>query len=392
MTQAQAEQRVTRTDNRRLARGVGAAMLCACALWVTWRVTSAPQDRTLAGSAGGVYNLAWSPDSKRLAVSDWNELQVWDVQAGHVERQLGGLGSRSRPVSVAWSPDGRTVASGASDGSALVWDVEQGVRTASAVPQANDTLSIPVVVPRRLASAPPAKYAYAPLHVIAFSPEGALATWGAVPNQVEIWDNATSWRRIRKISAPFLHQRKYDVESVLAFSPDGKTLAVGDGNRVYLCDALTGERRRTLPDGDGAEALLFSPDGQRLVAQKPHSGFVIWDTATSGSSQKPHRPLNARGVGWHKDSRTLVVADNTTIALYDADTGKQTRTLVSLPPPHRETVSAQLSVWLPSLFPHAPMHYARITAAALSPDGATLAYATSDFGGPDNQIHLLRLR
>jgi WD40 repeat protein len=53
--------------------------------------------------------------------------------------------------------------------------------------------------------------------------------------------------------------------SSIAYSPDGKTLAIGQGSKVKLCDAQTGELKRTLNGQNWVESVAFSPDGKSVA-------------------------------------------------------------------------------------------------------------------------------
>src|SRR5205085_1215456 len=73
----------------------------------------------------GVHSVAWSPDGRRLASgSNDNTVRVWDGETGSLLRTL--EGHQGGVLSVAWSPDGRRLASGSSDRTVRVWDEETG--------------------------------------------------------------------------------------------------------------------------------------------------------------------------------------------------------------------------------------------------------------------------
>jgi WD40 repeat protein len=157
--------------------------------------------------------------------------------------------------SVAFSPDGKALASGSDGPGAAVrlWDAASGREIGS-----------PLGHPSMVWS-------------VAFSPSGkTLASAGGV---IKIWEVAT-----RKEIATL--REKAPVRS-LAFSPSGKTLASGDpgqddpdGKRpsgaVKLWDLATGQPRATL-QVNGVNAVAFSPDGKTLATGDRHGTVKLWD-------------------------------------------------------------------------------------------------------------------
>src|SRR5439155_1623168 len=75
---------------------------------------------TLSGHSGPVYSVAWSPDGKRLATGSYDKTaKVWDAEAGKELLTLGG--HRDRVWSVAWSPDGKRLATGSGEIGRAAW-------------------------------------------------------------------------------------------------------------------------------------------------------------------------------------------------------------------------------------------------------------------------------
>jgi WD40 repeat protein len=158
---------------------------------------------------------------------------------------------------VAFSADGKTVASGSDDTTVRLWDAATGEEMQKL--EGHD----------------------GPVRAVAFSPDGKTVASGSSDKTVRLWDAATG-EEIQKLEG---HDGWV---SVVAFSPDGKTVASGsDDTTVRLWDAATGEEIQKLEGHDDwVSAVAFSADGKTVASGSDDMTVRLWDVATGEDRQK----------------------------------------------------------------------------------------------------------
>ncbi len=214
-----------------------------------WGLTTGKELREFRGDQNSFSSLALAADGKTLAAgSRSGRIFLWNL-ADKGQMTLEGQNSLQPIYSLAFSPDGKTLASGgANDRFLRLWDLTSG----------NEIRQM-------------GKHDW-PVSGVAFSPDGyALAACSDFG--VHLWEPVTGKER--------WHFKANDRIKCLAFSPDGRTIALGgDDAIVWLVDVVTGKEVGKRPGHRGRiSALAFAADGKTLVSGSWDTTALIWDTS-----------------------------------------------------------------------------------------------------------------
>jgi WD40 repeat protein len=315
------------------------------------------------GHSNGVGSVAFSPDGKTLASGSADHtIKLWDVTSGTELRTL--IGHSETVTSVAFSPDGKILASGSFDHMVKLWDVSTGT------PLRTLTVGHPY-----------------PVTSIAFSQDGKTLVSGSYDSTVTIWEVSTG----RALRTLMIEQGHPNVLSV-AFSPDGKTLASGSSDStVRIWEVSTGTELRTLIVGHGhanVNSVAFSPDGKTLASGSSDSTVSILEVST-GTELRTFKGAAywVSSVAFSPDGKTLASGGFGTVKLWDVSTGTELRNFgegagtIAFSPDGKSLARASfdhtVKLWdvstgteLRTLKGHNP-----IGSVAFSPDGKTLAGA-----------------
>jgi WD40 repeat protein/serine/threonine protein kinase len=269
---------------------------------------------------GGGISVAYSPDGKRLASGGSAReglVKVWDAQSGQELHALEDAG-----YDMAFSPDSKRLATtGKSE--VKVWDVQTGQLLLKFKKEFDWGL--------------------------AYSPDGKrLASPGK--SEVKVWDAQTG----QELLALKGHTER--VNSV-AFSPDGRRLASASNDKTLrVWDAQTGQELLALKGHtDGLESVVFSPDGKRLASASDDKTVKLWDAQTGQEllSIKGHTG-EVRSVAFSPDGKRLASgAEDKTVKVWDAQTGQELGVLKG--------------------------HNRAVSSTVFSPDGKRLASASYDW-------------
>ncbi len=298
----------------------------------------------LTGHTNGVNSIAYSPDGNTIASgSEDDTIRLWDANTGGHLRTL--IGHTYEVNSVAYSPDGNTIASGSEDNTVRLWDANTGE---SLWTLAGHTSGV---------------------NSIAYSPDGNTIASGSEDDTIRLWDAKTK---------EHLHTLTGHTSGVnsIAYSPDGNTIASGSRYKPWvgpsmgemrLWDANTGKHIHTIKVGNlysTVHSIAYSPDGNTIASTGGWDETIHLSDTSTGTHLRTFtgHTHEVRSIAYSPDGNTIASgSEGGNIYLWDANTGGHLHTLTG--------------------------HTSGVRSIAYSPDGNTIAS-----GSRDKEIRLWKPR
>ncbi|KAI0365467.1 WD40 repeat-like protein [Pilatotrama ljubarskyi] len=320
----------------------------------------------LSEHTGGVTCVAWSPDGRFIASGSEDTTII--LRDGTDGRFLHQLTEHSDVVwTLAFSPDGQRFASGASDGLGLIWDVES--HSVVAVLDGHGSV----------------------VQTIQYLPGGSKIVTSSTDFSVRVWDAVTG---------ALVHTLDGHTAVIMSavWSPNGKWIASCSADySAKIWNAETGEVHRTLEGHTGVIwSIAFDPESRRVITGSDDATSIIWNAETGEALVNLHEhPSPVWAVAFSPDGKRVMSASNDmTLKLCDSFTGELVHTFdrndalvnAAVFSPDGQYVASsggdnEVLVWDTTTGKRLPAmvgHVDKVTALQFSPEGDRLVSASDD--------------
>jgi eukaryotic-like serine/threonine-protein kinase len=345
-----------------------------------WNPTTGAEGKVFGGHTSVPKNVAFSPDGKLLASgagdiarTEPGEVCVWEAETA---REVWRLRGHTDPIyGVVFSPDGRRLVSASQDHTVKIWDPQSG-REVLTLRAHSDTV-----------------------RAVAFSPDGWCLATACADGTIKLWD-ATPWADdppAHKVQTLAGHGAAV---FVTAFHPDGQRLAaLSDNETIRTWDLEHGRELEELRVSRGPQlyALALSPDGKLLATATTDGVVFLLDPATRQTKRilQGHSTGPIKCLAFSPDSRRLAMAHwERSVWVWDVESGRPIHSLkghadavlgVAFSPDGKYLASASydktVRIWdadMGTELHKLAEHTSRVFSVAFSPDGKTLASGSND--------------
>jgi len=224
----------------------------------SWDVVTKERIFTIEDHTRPISSVAYSPDGKTLASALGEVIWLWDIDTRKHMMTL--EGHKHGINAVAFSPDNRTLASGSWNGGLRLWNTDTGLQIMKLNGHTKGIRSV------------------------TFSSNGRMLASAGNDHTIRVWD-VQSGEQIHK------HIEKKGRALSVAFSPDCQTLASSGFNGVLrFWDMDSGQEKLTLPDTGNGFSIAYSPNGVLIASSGMH--IKLWHTNTGECIQTFELPKN----------------------------------------------------------------------------------------------------
>ncbi len=265
-----------------------------------------------------VVSVAFSPDGKTIVTGSWDKtVKLWNLEGKEIQTFKG---HSSNVVSVAFSPDGKTIVTGSWDKTVKLWNLEG--KEIQTLKGHSDSVSS-----------------------VAFSPDGKTIVTGSRDNTIKLWN----------LEGKELQTLKGHSDSVwsVAFSPDGKTIATGSGDRTVKLWNLEGKEFQTFKGhSSNVNSVAFSQDGKTIATGSDDKTVKLWNLEGKEIQTLKGHSDSVSSVAFSPDGKTIATGSgDKTVKLWNLE-GEEIQTLGG--------------------------HSVQVVSVAFSPDGKTIATGSLD--------------
>ncbi len=309
-----------------------------------WDVLSGQQIGLLKGHNSWVRSLAFSSDGRLLASGSVDQsARLWNIETGQQLRVF--TGHTGQVGSVSFSPDGRMLASASGDLTVKLWDTASGTEMQSLTGHSSGVGSVAFSPDGTLLASGSSdglrlwriEAGGAP------KPSALLTEVGPLITPIPLTQSAITPGNIADLKQ--LSSLKSDRGGRVIWSPDGKLLAVG-AYRMAIYEAKTLKKLYTMDGQQTGNSNAFSPDSA-LLASAAYEGVRLWDTIGWGELRTLAGSKDTHSLAFRPDGKLLATGTGSTVKLWEIASGQELRTL--------------------------PSRRGDVQVVAFSPDGKTLA-------------------